>query len=48
MCEHPDLLGIAIDESTAIIVNPDETFEVLGNNQVLVYDPTESKKYQTG
>lgn len=43
MCEHPDLLGIAIDESTAIIVNPDETFEVLGNNQVLVYDPTESK-----
>lgn len=43
MCEHPDLLGIAIDESTAIIVNSDETFEVLGNNQVLVYDPTESK-----
>lgn len=43
MCEHPDLLGIAIDESTAIIVNPDETFEVLGNNQVLIYDPTESK-----
>lgn len=43
MCEHPDLLGIAIDESTAIIVNPDETFEVLGNNQVLVYDPTEAK-----
>ncbi|GMU95222.1 MAG: cyanophycinase [Ignavibacterium album] len=43
MCEHPDLLGIAIDESTAIIVNPDDTFEVLGNNQVLVYDPTESE-----
>lgn len=43
MCEHPDLLGIAIDESTAIIVNSDETFEVLGNNQVLVYDPTESE-----
>lgn len=43
MCEHPDLLGIAIDESTAIIVKPDETFEVIGNNQVLVYDPTEAK-----
>ncbi|MCB0742310.1 MAG: cyanophycinase [Ignavibacteriae bacterium] len=38
--EHPNLLGVAIDESTSIIVNPDDTFEVLGNNQVLVYDPT--------
>lgn len=43
MCEHPDLLGIAIDESTAIVVNPNETFEVIGSNQVLVYDPTEAK-----
>lgn len=43
MCEHPNLLGIAIDESTAIVVNPDETFEVIGNNQVLVYDPTEAR-----
>jgi cyanophycinase len=43
MCEHPNLLGIAIDESTAIIVKPDETFEVIGRNQVLVYDPTASK-----
>ena len=34
------MFGIAIDESTAIIVYPDETFEVIGNNQVLVYDPT--------
>lgn len=43
MCEHPNLLGIAIDESTGIVVNPDETFKVIGNNQVLVYDPTEAK-----
>ncbi|MGQ9644092.1 MAG: cyanophycinase, partial [Ignavibacterium sp.] len=43
MCEHSNLLGIAIDESTAIVVNPDETFEVIGDNQVLVYDPTEAK-----
>ena len=40
--EHPNLVGVAIDESTAIVVYPDDTFEVLGNNQVLVYDPTES------
>jgi cyanophycinase len=36
--EHPDLLGIGIDESTAILVNPDETFEVLGESEVIIYD----------
>jgi cyanophycinase len=41
--EHPDLIGIGIDESTAIIVKPDQTFEVLGENTVLVYDPTDAK-----
>jgi cyanophycinase len=43
LIEHPNLFGIAIDESTAIIVYPDETFEVYGSNQVLVYDPTSGK-----
>lgn len=43
LIEHPDLFGISIDESTAIIVYPDETFEVIGSNQVLVYDPTNGK-----
>ncbi len=43
LLEHPDLVGVAIDESTAIIVHPDDTFEVCGKNQVLVYDPTEAK-----
>jgi len=38
--EHPDLLGVAIDESTSIIVYPDDTFEVFGSNQILVYDAT--------
>lgn len=43
MCEHPNLLGIAIDEATSIVVYPDETFHVIGDNQVLVYDPTDAK-----
>ncbi len=43
LIEHPNLFGIAIDESTSIIVNPDETFEVFGNNQVLVYDPIDGR-----
>lgn len=41
--EHPDLIGIAIDESTAIVVSPDYTFEVMGENQVIIYDATEAK-----
>jgi len=36
--EHPELLGIGIDESTAIVVGPGRRFEVLGENLVLVYD----------
>lgn len=42
MVENPDLLGIGIDEATAIIVKPDETFEVVGEKNVIVYDPTRS------
>lgn len=38
--ENPDLLGIGIDESTCIVVYPDETFEVLGENQVMIFDAT--------
>jgi cyanophycinase len=34
---HPDLLGIGIDESTAIIVAGDR-FEVIGDSQVGIYD----------
>jgi cyanophycinase len=36
--EHPELIGVAIDEETAIIVSPDNTFGVLGNYTVIVYD----------
>jgi cyanophycinase len=42
LLENPQLLGIGIDESTCIIVNPDDTFEVLGENQVIVLDATNS------
>jgi cyanophycinase len=40
--ENPNLLGIGIDESTCIVVYPDETFEVLGENQVMIFDATNS------
>jgi len=43
VAEHPKLLGIGIDESTAIIVKPDETFEVIGEQNVIVYDASKAK-----
>ncbi len=36
--EHPDLLGVGIDEDTAIWVRPDDTFEVIGRSCVMVVD----------
>jgi len=38
VAEMPQLLGIGIDEETAIIVGPEETFEVIGNRNVVIYD----------
>jgi cyanophycinase len=35
---HPDLLGIGLDENTAIVVKND-SFEVLGEGYVAIYDP---------
>ncbi len=36
--EHPDLLGIGIDEGTAVWRRPDGTFQVLGEGWVVVLD----------
>ena len=36
---HPELLGIGLDEDTAIVVRGD-TFEVIGNGYVAIYDST--------
>lgn len=36
--ENPSLLGIGIDEATAILVYPNKSFEVVGENQVIIYD----------
>ncbi len=43
IAEHPELLGIGIDESTAIVVNPDQAFEVIGEGNVIVYDASRAK-----
>jgi len=43
IAEHPDLLGVAIDEDTAVEVAPDQTFEVVGDKCVLVLDAGRAK-----
>jgi cyanophycinase len=45
--EHPNLVGIGIDESTAIVVNPDDTFEVIGESAVMVIDPRKANGIRT-
>jgi len=36
--EHPELLGVGVDEATAVWVRPDGTFKVVGEGWVVVYD----------
>lgn len=36
--EEPGLLGLGIDEATAVVVGPDQSFEVLGDRSVMVID----------
>jgi cyanophycinase len=42
VAEHPRLLGIGIDEETAVVVGPDDHFEVIGNRNVVVYDASKA------
>jgi cyanophycinase len=42
VAENPKLLGIGIDEGTGIIVKPDDTFEVAGGRNVIIYDATKA------
>lgn len=43
MAEKPQLLGVGIDESTAIIVNPEGVFDVVGEKNVVIYDASKAK-----
>ncbi len=41
--EHPTLVGVGIEESTAVLVRPDGKYEVIGEGQVIVYDARRAK-----
>ncbi len=43
IAEKPKLLGIGIDESTAVVVERGRRFEVVGEGQVLVWDASKAR-----
>ena len=45
--EHPTLVGVGIDESTAIILSPNNTFTVTGEGTVIVFDATAATPART-
>lgn len=45
--ENPKLVGVGIDESTAVLVRPDGRYEVLGESQVLVFDARKAKTFRS-
>lgn len=46
--ENPKIIGVGIDESTAIITGADNSFEILGESSVIIYDARKSEKIKTG
>ena len=40
--EYPGLVGLGIGEATALVVDPEKTFQVLGEGTVVVYDARKS------
>jgi cyanophycinase len=41
--EHPELLGVGVDEATAVWVRPDGTFKVVGEGWVMVFDAAKAR-----
>jgi cyanophycinase len=45
--QYPSLVGVGIEESTAVLVRPDGKYEVLGEAQVIVYDARRAKTFRS-
>jgi cyanophycinase len=45
--QHPALVGVGIEESTAVLVRPDGKYQVLGEGQVIVYDARRARTFQS-
>jgi len=45
--QNPTLVGVGIEESTAVLVRPDGQYEVLGEGQVIVYDARRARVFRS-
>jgi len=45
--QHPTLVGVGIEESTAVLFRPDGKSEVLGEGQVIIYDARRAKTFRS-
>jgi cyanophycinase len=45
--QNPTLVGVGIEESTAILVRPDGKYEVIGEGQVIVYDARRARVFRS-
>jgi cyanophycinase len=41
--DHPQLIGVGIDEATAVLIHPDESFDVVGDSSVMIVDGRKSQ-----
>jgi cyanophycinase len=48
MLEHPELVGVGIDESTAVEVGPDRRWRILGESAAMIIDPRHARITPTG
>ena len=39
LLDHPGYRGIGIDEESAVVVKPNSTIEVIGNSNVMLFEP---------
>ena len=46
--EHPSLLGIGIDESTALVIEPGRRWSIIGESAAIVYDARRARITATG
>ena len=45
--QNPTLVGVGIEESTAVLVRPDGKYEVLGEGQVIIYDARRARTFRS-
>ncbi len=43
LAKHPEMLGVGIDEDTALVIEPNQSIEILGSGAVTLVDPRQMR-----